>query len=325
MKALLKFGLATAVTLLTLLAVEQGLRVVGYEYRPMMVEIGDSRDARYHHTFTDSSFVYDSRLIWRPRPGHGIFNRQGLRGPVLTPDPADGVLRMITIGDSNTLGWAGAEGANWPANLGRLLRRTDPDAEVVNAGVWGYSSYQGLGRLREVLAYRPHLVLVSFGSNDALRVYRSDRDFAGRSERLARLRRLLKDYRLIQLWAAVEHRLAPRDRQPRPRVALEDYRRNLTEMVRLTREAGARVVFLTRPFDGPVTSPLWWKSFGADYNLATVEVAGDEGVPVIDLYSGFKGQSRFFSDESHFTRAGHELAGRLVFTELQPVLATLGR
>ena len=124
MKALLaRLALLLGALVVGLWIAEKALDLVGYEYRPLAVELGDAGDVRYYHSFTDRAFVYDPRLIWSPRPGRGIFNHQGLRGPVLGPERREGSLRVIALGDSNTLGWAGADGANWPAVVGRLLRR----------------------------------------------------------------------------------------------------------------------------------------------------------------------------------------------------------
>lgn len=324
MKAVLaRLAVAAAAIFVCLWAVEEVLEAVGFEYRPMSVQLGEGlQDARYYHTFTDHSFVFDPRLIWRPRPDHGIFNRQSLRGPVLDGERSAAV-RVIAIGDSNTLGWAGSDGANWPAAAGRVLRSAGHPVEVVNAGVWGYSSYQGVERMRQILDYRPDLVLVSFGANDAHRVARSDRDFAGHPGALPGLRRRLGGLRLAQLLTQVEHRWANHNAELEPRVELADYRRNLAQIAELGRRAGARVVLLTRPFDGPVYHPQWWKNFAPGYNRATAAAAAELGLPLIDVYTLFKGRSRYFADESHFTRAGHELAGREVATGLLPVVESI--
>ena len=121
--------------------------------------------------------------------------------------PGQGVLRVVAIGDSNTLGWAGAEGSNWPAALGRAMTGARLEAEVVNGGVWGYSSFQGVRRMRETLGYRPDVVLVSYGSNDAHRVHRPDREFAGKSGWFRAFERRFNHYRLGQLMTAATHRL----------------------------------------------------------------------------------------------------------------------
>ena len=320
--ALARLALVVGALLLGLWAVEKTLDLIDFEYRPMTVEIGEGvQDARYYHSFADTAFVYDPRLIWRPRAGIGIFNRQGLRGRVLDPAEARESLLVVAIGDSNTLGWAGSDGANWPAIAGRVWRRGGLEVEVVNAGVWGYSSFQGVERMREVMTYRPDVVLVSFGANDAHRVTRSDREFAGRPGVLPGLRRRLGGLRLAQLLTRVEHRWVGRGDELEPRVDLEEYRRNLSRIAELGREGGARVVLLTRPFVGSVHHPLWWKNFGPDYNRATAEAAAELGLPLVDVYSYFKGRDEYFADESHFTRAGHELAGRWVATDLMPLMA----
>jgi lysophospholipase L1-like esterase len=316
-----KLALSGITVFLCLFVAERGLRAIGYEYRPMSVKVGRTDDARYFHLFGDRHFVYDPDLIWRPKPGYEIFNDQGFRGPELTRERQPGVLRLFAIGDSNTLGWAGVGGPNWPAVIDRLLHQAGHEAEVVNGGVWGYSSFQGVRRLREVLVFQPDIVLVSYGSNDAHLVRRTDDEFSGKSSRFRDFERWFNHYRLGQLITAASHRMGGRGENAlRPRVGLGEYEDNLGEMARLAREVDVQLVFLTRPFTGPIADPSWWKNFAYDYNAATVKVGTAKGIPVIDVYSYFKNRDEYFSDESHFTEAGHELAGRLVFTDLQPML-----
>jgi lysophospholipase L1-like esterase len=319
-----KLALASFTLALCLLLAEQALRAIGYEYRPMQVEAGPGDD-RLVHLFGSRHFIYDPELIWRPKPSYEVFNAQGFRGAELPDSKPDGATWIFAVGDSNTLGWSGKDGAHWPGFLRYFLRREDPGVEVVNAGVWGYASLQGVRRLREVLARGPDLVLVSFGSNDAHRVPRSDRGFAESSNLFRELRRRLARYRLAQLFIAAWDRLfAPRGDELVPRVSLADYRDNLRRMAADAESAGARLVLLTRPFEGSITNELWWKNFGPDYNAATVEVAEELGLPVIDLYSHFKDRGEFFHDESHFTRTGHLLAAEIIGERLRPVLAGEG-
>jgi lysophospholipase L1-like esterase len=323
-KLTLRLLLVIAGALLALYVAEQVLRLVGWEYRPLSVQVRDRGDARGFHLFNDNHFVYDPRLLWRPKPDFGVFNSLGLRGPEVTRDRSTAELRVITVGDSNTLGWAGEDGANWPESLGKRLRALGTEVKVVNAGVWGYSSAQGLARLEEVLPYQPDLVLISFGSNDAHRVSRSDREFAEGSQWLRRLSRWLTHYRVGQL-VAVSFRGGSTTGELIPRVPLDRYRENLRRMSAMVRSAGARPVFMTRPFTGTINDPLVWKNFAFDYNAVTVEVAIEEAAMVIDLYSYYKGRPEFFSDESHFTADGHRLAAEIVANHVNPFLSDLER
>jgi lysophospholipase L1-like esterase len=314
-----KLGVLAFSLLVAVGAAELALKLVGYEYRPMRIATGDASDARLYHLFSDENFVYDPEMIWRPKAGFGVFNSLGFRGAELGDKPEGGV-RVATVGDSNTLGWSGPEGAHWPADLERVIEAAGVPAEVINAGVWGYSSQQGVPRTREVLALEPDLVLVSFGSNDAHFVTRSDSEYSGRSEGMWRVVRFVRGLRVAQLLTAAADRFDPSSVELAPRVPLADYRSNLRQMIAEVRATGAEPVLLTRPYIGAVTAPEVWKNRAPDYNLATAEVAGEEGVLLVDLYSFFKDRDALFADESHFTAEGHQLAGSVIADHLRPLL-----
>ncbi len=318
-RAAAKVALLAGSLLFAAIAGELALRVIGYEYRPMAIATGKASDARVYHLFSDENFVYDPELIWRPKAGFGVFNSSGFRGPEV--GAGDQGVRIAAVGDSNTLGWSGPDGANWPADLGRLMAAGGVEGGVINAGVWGYSSHQGVPRTRQVLELGPQIVLISFGSNDAHRVSRSDADFSRRSLGSRRLQRALEGLRMVQLGAAVMGRLGRGDGELRPRVSEEDYEGNLELMIGETRAAGATPVLLTRPFHGTVVDTEGWKHFGPSYNLATARVAERLKVPLIDIYSFFKEMDELFADESHFTDEGHRRAAAIVFEHLRPFLS----
>jgi lysophospholipase L1-like esterase len=315
-------GLLALSLLVSLVLAEAALRLFDYRYTPMSIQRPGALDRRNYHLFEDLSFTYDPELIWAPKKSHDIFNAQGYRGEALPPGKKPGELRILAVGDSNTLGWPGTDGANWPADLESLARGRGFPAHVANAGVWGYSSFQGVARLKRYLDLKPDIVLISFGSNDAHPVAVSDREYLARHAGQSSLFQRLGGLRLGELVAAVRDRLASpaQDAELGRRVTLDDYRENLAGMIRLAREAGAAVVLLTRPYVGESNHPLWWKNVGADYNAATVEVAAAQDAPVIDIYTAFRDRRGFFTDESHFTKEGHRLAAELVFSQLAPLL-----
>jgi lysophospholipase L1-like esterase len=254
-----------AATILALAGGELLLRAVGYYYTPFVIASGSRiRDWRFKHLFQDACFEYDADRIWRPRPDTSVFNSQGFRGPVLPKEKAPGEIRIFAVGDSNTIGWlpGGMDnmgGANWPESLQRLLAaRGQKQIRVVNAGVWGYSSFQGIAQFRHVLAYRPDVVLVSFGGNDPHPVALPDSQF-----NTALFRSPLFRLRLVQLGRSAWDRIAGNGNAPAAtsfRVGLEEYRENLASMIRLCRDSGAECILLTRPFIGDSTDPLCWMS-----------------------------------------------------------------
>ena len=143
--AVKSLGLVIASLACGVLVAELALSIVGYEYTPMAIELVSRSDARAYHMFEDSHFTYDPDLLWRPKSGFDTFNDQGFRGPTLeSVKPAD-AYRIFAVGDSNTLGWAGIDGANWPQFLADELEASGRQLTVVNAGVWGYSSFQVRG------------------------------------------------------------------------------------------------------------------------------------------------------------------------------------
>ncbi len=314
-------GLLFGGVAVSLLVAELALRWTGYEYRPLKIGFGDV-DQRSYHTFEDRHFIYDPDLLWRPRPGFAVFNTQRFRGPELPREKPAGEFRIFTVGDSNTLG---SPEANWPGDLHRILRKSCDRFQVVNAGVWGYSSDQGVLRLEEVLEYHPDLVLISFGSNDAHPVGVPDKEYTARSAWSGRLEGITRPSRVARLALAVSTQLTVMQTgEMTHRVSLEDYRSNLEEMARRVSSAGAATVLLTRPYQGKLPQVVRWKSFAHDYNAMTAEVAESLELPLVDLFTRFKDLDELFDDESHFNPQGHRLAAEIVYQRIQPLIRGSG-
>lgn len=82
------------------------------------------------------------------------------------------MITIVAFGDSITLAVSGniEERLRWPSLLEAGLRERFPgrDLRVVNAGVGGNTSREGLVRMdADVVAHAPEIVLVEFGGNDA--------------------------------------------------------------------------------------------------------------------------------------------------------------
>jgi acyl-CoA thioesterase I len=86
------------------------------------------------------------------------------------PSPAhDGRPVVIAFGDSLTAGYGADTGDSYPDYLQKDLDAQGYHYQVINQGVSGNTTKDGVDRLPDVLALKPALVIVAFGGNDGLR------------------------------------------------------------------------------------------------------------------------------------------------------------
>jgi acyl-CoA thioesterase I len=76
---------------------------------------------------------------------------------------------IICFGDSLTAGFGTDLGQSYPDHLQRLLDADGYHYHVVNAGISGNTTKDGLERVQLVIARHPQIVVVEFGGNDGLR------------------------------------------------------------------------------------------------------------------------------------------------------------
>jgi len=296
-------------------------------YRVPMVTMlpGGLEDFRLAHLTADEFREPDPVLLWRPIAAPP-YNSHRFKGPEpVLPKPA-GVFRIMAYGDSNT---DGPDTGAWPAALQEALNvgGSGPLFEVLNAGVTGYSSLQGLRRFREQASrYAPDLVLVSFGWNDAApAIGGPDRSFELPPPVVLGPLRLALRYRSFLTLQYYTGQLVGTDEAATestgPRVSVDEYGEHLQAFVELAEGAGAAVVLLTRPYRfsaadlGPRAA---WRLAVPDYNERLGQVARETGAPMVDVARVYA--DRFpgeFADEAHFTLAGHDAFGQLLAAELR--------
>lgn len=100
-----------------------------------------------------------------------------------TPPP-----RVVVFGDSLTAGLGLAPDQAYPARLQAILAGEGVAAKVVNAGVSGDTTADGLERLDWTMADHPDAVLVELGANDALRGIDPKLTYANLDRILAKLK-----------------------------------------------------------------------------------------------------------------------------------------
>ncbi|MCC7169166.1 MAG: hypothetical protein IT459_01855 [Planctomycetes bacterium] len=254
-----RLALAGGAPLLVFGLVEAGFRVAGYSYQPSPMDLlvsgaGTLRDA----TMPDDDVFWTLKRSQRYRFAdiEIVTNELGTRDRLPPRAKAPGTFRIICLGDSTAFGGH----TTYPAQLEQVLRTCSPGVtvEVINAGVPGWSTYQGLRLFqRDLAAWQPDVVTASFGFNNAKREAdgKTDRQRAEAANAGAsRLARWLRHSRFVQ-WL-VERRDARRDSRVRleaPRDWLQlrcppnDHARCLRELEATCRGIGAKLLLATQP------------------------------------------------------------------------------
>lgn len=155
----------------------------------------------------------DPRLLWRLRPSLDLSatglalgtqrawrvrtSPDGYRDRPLSDLP-EGERRVLAAGDSSTFGWGVEDEQAWPSVLEEDLGE---GWQVINVGVPGYSSLQGLRvveRLAPTLA--PDVLVVAFGANDGHMGLQGDQQaLDAREGPLGQARHAAAGLRLVQL------------------------------------------------------------------------------------------------------------------------------
>jgi acyl-CoA thioesterase-1 len=76
---------------------------------------------------------------------------------------------IVTFGDSISAGFGVEQGKSYPDDLQRLIDKAGFSYRVLNLGVSGDTTTDGVERLSSVIATHPAIVIVEFGGNDGLR------------------------------------------------------------------------------------------------------------------------------------------------------------
>lgn len=78
-----------------------------------------------------------------------------------------GVFRILVLGDSFTVGWEVQQDETYASVMERYLKENGLNAEVINAGIQGYSTAEELVFLeQEGVKYQPDVVVLGFFHND---------------------------------------------------------------------------------------------------------------------------------------------------------------
>lgn len=339
------FGLATVVLVLCML--ELLLRVLGFRFEPvpMLFDItwGKEQVEAMNVAMGKNIFCRDDLLFWSLKSGARLdtrtVNRFGLlNGPVEIPKPK-GTYRLLCLGDSCTAMGPVPYSMSLQNRL-KAVERPDRRCEVINAGCFGYSSFQGRRQFRNRLGdFAPDLVTVYYGWNDHyLTAGYPDKMLRSRNSPVPGTVRMLRRFRIYQLVQKVVNtaQMKTLDRQREGkrlvRVEPEDYRANIRAIVDLARSRGARVLLLTAPSNhrpGNVAAYFIENRLAKSeaaliaqhrrYNEIVRDVAAEKKAELLDLVKAFDARDKdhlFAADGLHPNRRGCQLIGRLLVAKM---------
>ncbi len=289
-------------------------------------------------------FKRDENLFWRLRPSQVIKTRFfenneykiksfGLSGEEI-PAPSEKI-RIVGLGNSCTFGWRTSEDKIYLGMLEKLINADSalPQVEIINAGIPGYSSFQGQKfYLSDISRLEPDIVLMMFGWNDqwaaADNIPDKDQDFPPQfildiQDFVSRL----KIYRLMRkiLLSMTEKSLdkALNREQPVYRVNFEDYYQNLNNIILKTKNGGGQAIILTSPIPSlenyyPPGSKSNMHIFHNLYNNQARLLAVDTETALIDASAEFDNYDNLFDDAKidpiHFNSEGHQILAGLIYS-----------
>lgn len=276
----------------------------------------------YVKNYSESSGIPDPLLIWRPKADFSDSNSIGLREKEISPQKQPGEFRVIILGDSSIYGHDVAQDQTVAKHLETMLRQKYPEKaiNVINGGVCGYSSQQGMYFFEDILpVVKPDLVILGYFHSDIKMEQQLDTAIVQKTP-LTSMKRLLYKSNLYLLLrkqiGLFRYNLPGGDGRSLQqagdfnRVPPQDYCQNLRKMSEMSKKAGANVILLKMqpPANG---FPRRISNETVKTYLAVIGKVGHEiSAPVVDIWSAFVSHDpseMYCMDKFHPNSFGHRI------------------
>ena len=283
----------------------------------------------------------DPRLMWSPVPNYnkGLIqiNSDGYRDRLYKQKKPPKVFRIVCLGDSSTFGWDVALSDTYHSRLEQKLNHqrsgSDYKYEVINFGVTGYSSYQGLLQYKyKGEKFQPDVVTAYYGANDMNRNYHySDREIISRGDSrvIQNIQKYffhkMEFYKLLRVGL-----LAFRERslERMPRVSKREFGENLLALYNQCKKNNIELVLIPQAsclglsIDNLPINLAWEYQFQhyAAYRSVLNQVANSNSIPVVSIPSMLETEDNsegLFLDFVHPSPKGHERIAQALFTCLE--------
>ena len=278
----------------------------------------------------------DSEIFWKLRENQTVesrwfsslsyqINSLGLRGPEVRKEKHG--YRILALGNSCTFGWGVPFEKCWTELLESQLNEVivGDSIEVVNAGVPGYSSYQGKIHLQRLLHLKPDIVLIMFGWNDHWRAGNdiSDAEQNSPPQVVIDLQNELSQLMLYKLMRKATLTLTEDttfvrldDITGKRRVSQDEFAENLRAIIRIAKVNAVAPVLVVPPV---ASLNLYFKGIQSNFHMLharyrdiIVKVGKYQGIPVVNLQIPFDNHNDLYDDAQgdpiHFNARGQRLA-----------------
>jgi lysophospholipase L1-like esterase len=281
----------------------------------------------------------------RSAEGDYLINTHGYRGPYFEKKKPHNHFRVIALGDSTTAGTYENE-LTYPRILQRMLNHQSEDLsyEVLNTGVWGYTSCQ-INSLykKEISQFQPDLLILSLGWNDLQNGLLSNTGVKNKLQYCKPPNALEKTKTFI-LFDFYFQKLQERFLPPKPiflrpfqNQNLSYFIENVTEIIKDAQDKGISVGLFELPAMFELSTPLiqqlrypqfsGWDLDQLKFHKKTIPLINDalkklaEDYPhvfMIDSGISFKTKNKFlfFHDWVHPTGAGNRVLAFKIFQNI---------
>ncbi|HLG31511.1 MAG TPA: SGNH/GDSL hydrolase family protein [Ignavibacteriaceae bacterium] len=260
-------------------------------------------------------------------------------------------LRILNLGDSITMGHGVTKDETYSKYLEIILSdslKNFQTIQAINTGVQGYSTFQELEVLRNLLYLQPDFVTLGFCLNDITEPFKVNKNLGGTGLDYHRVTqaqnkflsyiinetgfgRLIQEIRIRQINAhqakddeinEIKKMLLHKDDtvyQAQFNFTLN----KLSEIISLCNDRGISIIILIFPYTFQVDSNLRWVQ-----DILRKEL-NEHGVPCIDFLELFENITRsdanklkqYYLDEDHLTPFGHKIVAmeisKIIFNELR--------
>lgn len=315
-----KIVIGLIIALIILLSIEISLRFfkISYEIEPKYKEA----DISFRDWSTPSIYsrVSDGRFYaLRENEGREV-NSDGFRGSSLSEFKSNNSLRILCLGDSTTFGVGIIESKDtYCSQLKKLIEEDKGlNVEVINAGVPGYTSFQGLNSLKIKFSnYTPDIVITYFGNNDASSLFhKMDKNINVFPEAFAKTYNFLENSIIYKnLRNVYLDKVYARKYKFVNRVSPGDYKKNLLEIENVTNSWGGKTFFI---------APVYFDNEDITKIKKILKSMHIDKENTIYLESYFNltkyTLEELFFDDCHPTIKGHKLIAKAIFEKIEPEL-----